>query len=343
MQVFVTGATGFLGSHLTELLLAEGHRVRALAQRNTHTKWLEQRGVQFVVGDLADESVVREGVQGSDIVFHCAAIQGRWGSRAAYIEANTRGTRLLLDACVAAGVRRFVHTSTVGVYGEDDLIDADESTPYRPMNAYQESKVAAEKLVLSYHQPDAMQVAIIRPGWMHGERDGQSIGRLVNSLRNGRVALIDGGRAIGSFTYVGHTARALYLAGVCSEASGQAYNITNGERVTNKEFFGTLADLLGMPPPRISIPYSAAMPIAIGMEAIWDLVRAHEPPILNPFRVKSFGRNHHFSIAKAQRELGYAPSVSLREGLRRGVGWYEETHKSRSVALQLEGADDEHG
>lgn len=326
MQVFVTGATGFLGSHLTELLLAEGHRVRALAQKNAPTEGLERRGVRCVIGDLADESVVREGIGGSEIVFHCAAIQGRWGSRAAYIEANTRGTRILLDACVAAGVQRFVHTSTVGVYGEDNLIDADESTPYRPMNAYQESKVAAEKLVLSYHKPDALQVAIIRPGWMHGERDGQSIGRLVRSLRSGRVALIDGGRAIGSFTYVGHTARALYLAGTCREAAGQAYHITNGEKVTNVEFFETLADLLGVPPPHLSIPYAAALPIAAVMEAIWNGLRASEPPILNPFRVKSFGRHHHFSIAKAQRELGYAPWVNLREGLRRGVEWWNSVN-----------------
>jgi nucleoside-diphosphate-sugar epimerase len=323
VQVFVTGATGFLGSHLTELLVAEGHRVRALAQRNSRTDWLERLGVQFVHGDLADQDILRDGVKGCEIVFHCAAIQGRWGARASYIEANTTGTRNLLDASVAAGVRRFVHTSTVGVLGEDNLLDADESTPYAPMNPYQESKVIAEKLALSYQASDQLEVAIVRPGWMHGERDGQSIGRLVAALQSGRIALIDGGRAIGSFTYVGHTARALYLASARAEAIGQIYHITNGARTTNKEFFDTLAGLLGAPLPRWSIPYPLAYTAAIAMESAALALRTSEPPLLTRFRVKSFGRHHHFGIAKARRQLGYAPEVNLREGLRRAVEWWK--------------------
>ena len=195
--IFVTGATGLVGSHAVEEALARGHRVRALVRASSDTRLLDRWGVETVVGDLADPEALRRGVAGADWVFNCAAKVGDWGTLEDFRLLNVEALRHLLDAAADARVERFVHVSSLGVYEARDHHGTDETTPPAAdaLDGYTRSKIEAEELALRYvdgagpaagHRPARLHLRPARPDGL--AQAGQRPPLAVGSSTSGRAS-----------------------------------------------------------------------------------------------------------------------------------------------------------
>ena len=315
--IFVTGGTGLVGSHAIEEAIKRGHRVRALVRSTSDTKFLDTLGVEKVPGDLADDAALRKGVTGADWVFNCAAKVGDWGTLAEFRKLNVDALKVLLDAATDAKVSRFVHVSSLGVYEGRDHFGTDETTPPAAdsLDAYTRSKTEAEALALTYHKERGLPVAIVRPGFIYGERDRTVLPKLLKALRSGRFAYFGSGDQALNCIYVKNLVHAIFLAAEIPEAVGEVFNVTDVARVSKKQFIGRVAELDGLKPPRRKIPRWLAWFLAGAMERRAKRKGATEPPLINKARYKFLAINLDYSIAKARTTLGYEPPFTTEQGL----------------------------
>jgi nucleoside-diphosphate-sugar epimerase len=315
--MFLTGATGLVGSHAAEEALRRGHRVRALVRPSSDSRRLDQWGVEKIIGDLADPEALRRGTAGADWVFNCAAKVGDWGTLEEFRALNVEAFRHLLDAAIEVRVERLVHVSSLGVYEARDHYGTDETIPpaAEALDAYTRSKVEAEELALRTFEERGLPIAIVRPGFIYGSRDRTVLPKLVKALRAGRFAYFGSGEQVLNCIYVKNLVHGLFLAAEIPEAVGQVFNLTDGGRVTKRQFVGRVAELAGLRPPRRKIPLWLAWTLAVLMERRAKRLKSPEPPLVNKARYKFLGLNLDYSIAKAQRVLGYQPPYSTEEGL----------------------------
>jgi nucleoside-diphosphate-sugar epimerase len=322
----ITGATGFVGGHLTRACTERGWTVRALVRAGTDACSLERLGVTVVRGDLTEAATLPAAVDGVDVVFHCAAKVGDWGPVAEYRTVNVDGLRALMDACRGRAIKRFVHLSSLGVYAARHHFGTDETEPLpkHHVDGYTQTKVESEQLALSYAREYAFPVVVLRPGFIYGPQDRTVLPKLLAALRRRRVRYLgDNGRAMNTI-YVGNLLDAMFLAAEEPRAIGQVYNLTDDEAVSKRRFIEALADGMGIPRPRsLAVPLWFARPLARLLEARARKQGDTEPPVLTQARVKFLGLNLDFSIEKARRELGYRPRVSFDEGMRETVDWYK--------------------
>src|SRR4051794_5871150 len=315
--IFITGATGLVGSHAAEEALRRGHRVRALVRASSDTRWLDPWGVEQVVGDLTDPEALRRGAEGADWIFNCAAKVGDWGTLEEFRRLNVEAFRHLLDAAVATRVERYVHVSSLGVYEARDHFGTDETVPpaAESLDAYTRSKVEAEELALSYVAAHGLPLSVVRPGFIYGPRDRTVLPKLLSALRGGRFAYFGSGEQALNCIYVKNLVHAIFLVAEVPQAIGEVFNVTDGARVSKREFVGRVAELAGMRPPRRRIPLWLAWTLAVLLERRAKRRKAIEPPLVNKARYKFLGLNLDYSIAKAQRVLGYQPPFTTEEGL----------------------------
>jgi nucleoside-diphosphate-sugar epimerase len=322
----ITGATGFVGGHLAAACAARGMAVRALARAGGDTKHLDALGAVVVRGDVADAAAVARALEGSDVVFHCAAKVGDWGPVEEYRAVNVEALRGLLEACRGRPLRRFVHFSSLGVYAARHHYGTDESEPppERHLDGYTQTKVESEKLALQYHREHGVPVVVLRPGFIYGPRDRTVLPNLIDNLRRRRVRYLGGGRRALNTIYVGNLVDAALLAAEKPEAVGQVYNLTDGEAVSKRRFIEAVADGAGAPrPPVVGVPLWLARLLAAWLEGRARRRGDPTPPRLTQARLKFLGLNLDFSIEKAKRELGYVPRVSFDEGMRETVASYK--------------------
>ena len=254
--IFITGATGLVGGHAVEEALKRGHRVRALVRPTSDTRWLDQWGVERIVGDLEDPGALRAGAAGADWIFNCAAKVGDWGRLEDFRRLNVEALRLLLDAACEARVERLVHVSSLGVYEGRDHHGTDETTPpaANSLDAYTRSKTEAEALVLDYHHRRGLPATVVRPGFIYGERDRTVLPKLLTNLRRGTFAFFGSGEQRLNCVYVKNLVHALFLAAESPAAVGEVFNLTDGEPVTKKQFVGRVAELAGLRSPHAPHP-----------------------------------------------------------------------------------------
>lgn len=321
MTTLVTGATGLLGSHLTDLLLARGERPRVLLLPHEIPPW-KGGEVEIARGDLRDRASLEGAVRGVDRVFHCAARTGPWGDAREYTAVNVTGLRTLVELAAAAGVARFVHVSSVTVHGNDVRGSADENAPLRlEPNPYSRSKVAGERLLAALVAEQRVPVTIARPGWIYGPRDRGSFARFATMITRGRMIVVGSGANHLPLVYAGDAALGLLLA-ADADPNGRAYLLVNDEPVTQREFLAAIAAELGVAAPSRRIPYRLALTMGASAEAAARLARRRSPPPLMRYGLQMLGGENRFVITRARRELGFAPQVGMREGVRRSVAWY---------------------
>ncbi|GAC1449598.1 MAG: NAD-dependent epimerase/dehydratase family protein [Isosphaeraceae bacterium] len=315
--IFITGATGLVGSHAAEEAVRRGHRVKALVRPSSDTTWLDQWGVEKIPGDLEDADSLRRGVEGADWVFNCAAKVGDWGTLDEFRKLNVAALRLLLDAAADAAVGRFVHVSSLGVYEGRDHFGTDETVApaAQSLDAYTRSKVEAEALALHYVKERGLALSIVRPGFIYGPRDRTVLPKLLGALRQGRFVYFGTGTQALNCIYVKNLVQGIFLVAEVPEAVGEVFNLTDGGRVTKRQFVGGVAELAGLRPPRRSIPLWLAWSLAVMMERRARRKKSTVPPLVNKARYKFLGLNLDFSIAKARRVLGYEPKYTTTEGL----------------------------
>lgn len=321
MRVLVTGGGGFVGGAVVRRLLERGDEVRSLT-RSAQPE-LAVLGVDVRRGDLADPAVVRGAVAGADAVVHVAARVGDWGPAAEFRRANVDGTRAVLDACRAAGVGRLVFTSTPSVvHAGGSIAGGDESLPYaaRYDSAYPATKAVAERMVLAADGRDLSTVAL-RPHLVWGPGDNHLIPGILARARSGWLRLVGDGTALLDTTWIDDAARAhvdaLDRLAPGAPCAGRAYFITGGDPRPLREIVNGILAAAGLPPATRSVPFPVALAAGASVEAVWWVTRRRSAPPLTRFLARHLATDSWFDIGAARRDLGYAPQVSVDEGLRR--------------------------
>jgi nucleoside-diphosphate-sugar epimerase len=329
LTVLVTGATGFLGSHLVDLLIERGESVAALVLPGESVERLVHADVDIRRGDMMDRSSLQAAVAGVDKVLHCAARTGPWGPRVEYERTNIQGLETLLDVSLAAGVQRFVHVSSIAVLGADVGGVADETSPLRvDPNPYSWSKVMGERLIERAIREHQAPVTIVRPGWVYGPRDLSSFARFAAMIQRGKMVVIGSGKNHVPLIYVTDVAEGIILASQTPQAVGQVYLLVNDEPVTEREYLKAISTELGAQAPNIHIPYRLALVLADAAEVLGRLAHSQRPPPLTRYGVQLLGGENRLAINKARQELGFSPRVNLAQGVRQSAAWYCEISKS---------------
>jgi len=316
-RAFVTGGSGFIGHALVRRLVQSGAGVRALARSEASARRLSEAGAEPVRGDLSDPGAMRAAAAGCELAFHAAARLGGWGPWEEFEQVNVRGTRAALEACRAAGVRRFVHVGTeAAVIAGDPLRGADESAPLRPDSKafYCASKAMAEQEVRSAARDD-FETVVVRPRFVWGPGDTTLLPGLVQAVESGRFAWIGGGRQRTSTTHVDNVVEGLLLAAERGR-SGEAYFVTDGEPVVFRDFVSRLLRTQGVEPPSRGLPLPLARAAAAVGETLWRRLHLGGEPPVTRTTVWLSALEVTIDISKARHELEYEPRTSIDEGLK---------------------------
>jgi nucleoside-diphosphate-sugar epimerase len=313
---FVTGGSGFIGGALIERLRREGWNVRALARSDAAAARVREHGAEPVRGDLEDRRALEEGAAGCEIAFHCAAKVDDWGDPEEFDRLNVFGTQNTLDACVAAGVRRFVHAGTEAALSAGQaLVNVDEDTPLRPDSPilYAASKARAEQRVRAANG-DGIDTVVVRPRLVWGRGDTTLLPELIKLVDAGRFRWIGGGGQLTDTTNIDNTVEGLWLAATKAPAGG-VYFVTDGEPVVFREFVTSWLGTQGVTPPDKAVPSAVAEAGAAVSERAWRLLRRPGPPPLTRLAVWVSSKECTLDISRARRELGYEPIVTREQGL----------------------------
>ena len=336
MRCLVTGANGFVGAALCRKLVERGDVVWGLVRKTSDLSLLEGIPIQQVVGAVDEPLTLENAMRRFDIVYHAAAAVSDWGTLDFFRRVNVEGTQNLMEAAIRHGVKRFVHVSTAAVHSFIGAQDMTEDSPQLPTPfPYCRSKREAEDLVMDYHSWADISVVIVRPGDVFGPGDRVSFLKYVKLLESGKLAYIGGSRKLGAFSFVENLADGIILAGNAENAVGKAFVITDGVKLTWREFFRKLAKALGAPKPRVSVNPALAYAVASMLEFIYRSFRISSRPPITRYLVTHLRKDFHFSIEKARRELGYEPKVGMDEAIRKTAEWYQKVVKTQNVLNRI--------
>jgi UDP-glucose 4-epimerase len=312
-KAFVTGATGAIGSALTERLSREGWRVNALARRTDSAANLEGlRGVTIVIGDLEDTETLIHASAGCDAVFHLAALVHADPStpETEYTRVNVAGTASLLDAATTAGAKRFVFFSSVAVYPESDNV-MDEESRTEPQTAYGRSKLEGEELAMS--RVDEIEVVVLRLPVVYGPRDRGNVIRLVRAIRRGRFAIVGDGTNLKTMVGLENVVDAALLAATHPRAPGRTFIVCDARDYSQIEIATTIAELLGRSAKFPKVPRAPMLLLGRIADVVSTAIRVQLPLTSDRIRKLSMSTQHRGD--RIRRELGFTPRQSLREGL----------------------------
>jgi nucleoside-diphosphate-sugar epimerase len=317
MKVLVTGGGGFLGRRIAERLNRRGCDVRVLGR--SHYPSLSALGIDSAQGDVRNPAIVRDACRGMDAVYHVAALAGIWGDRRSFWSINVDGTRHVLDACRANGVRALIYTSSPSVvFGKEELCGVDERQPYprRYLAVYPQTKAVAERMVLDANGHGLATVAL-RPHLICGPGDPHLIPRVIERARRGQLMQVGDGANLVDVTFVDTAAEAHVQAGTElfgeRKCAGRAYFISQGEPICLWPWLRTILAGVGAPPIRRTISFPAAYTLGSVLEAIWRMLRRRTEPRMTRFLALQLARSHYFNIAAAQRDFGFRPLENMAD------------------------------
>lgn len=307
-KVLVTGADDFIGSHLTEALLAEGCEVRALAQYNSFNDWgwlegIHHPGLEVVTGDVRDPNCCRHIVKGVDTVFHLAAliaIPYSYVAPDSYVDTNVKGTLNICQAVRDEGVERLLVTSTSEVYGTAKYVPIDEKHPRQPQSPYSASKIGADAIALSFHNAFELPVTVVRPFNTYGPRQSARaiIPTIITQIASGaREIKVGDLTPTRDFNFVEDTAAGFIALARCPEAVGKEVNIATGREVSMADTLKTIARLMGA-------------------EVDW----VTDPQRLRPGGSEVFRLLGDNSLITSLTE--WRPRFTLEEGLSKTIEWF---------------------
>ncbi len=311
-KVLVTGADGFIGSHLTELLLAQNYQVRALAQYNSFasTGWLDDLDrhpdLEVVLGDVRDAAFCRSLCQDIEIVFHLAAliaIPYSYVAPESYIDTNVKGTLNICQAARDAGVKRLLQTSTSEVYGSAIYVPIDEQHPLQPQSPYSASKIGADALAMSFYYSFELPVTIVRPFNTYGPRQSARavIPAIISQIAAGNKQIKLGDLTpTRDFNYVTDTCRGFVALAETDKAIGETVNIGTGIDVSIAEVLNLIKELMNS-----------------------DVEFLCDPQRLRPenSEVQRLCCNN----GKIRQMTGFQPQVTLRQGLKHTIDWFSDS------------------
>ncbi len=296
--------------------------MRALVRAPARAADLAGAGVELVTGDLRDAASLDAALRGVEVAYNIAALYRQAGLPAStYRTVNAEAVALLVRRAAEAGVRRVVHCSTVGVHGDVERPPASEDAPLRPGDVYQETKVEGERLGREAAAETGVELVIARPSGIYGPGDRRLL-KLFRGVARQRFVILGDGKIFYHLTHVNDLCEGFRLCGEVPAAAGRTYILAGGEVTTLNELTRIIASEANVLPPRLHLPVWPFWIAGAVCEAVCAPLGI-EPPLYRR-RVDFFTKSRAFDITRARRELGYAPSVTLREGIRQTLGWYRE-------------------
>lgn len=329
--VLITGATGFIGSHLVKACIDKGYEVRAFVLENDpEESRIAAMGAKIYHGDIANEPSVRHAADGANIIFHCAGLVTDWASDKLFYDVIQLGTENVCRAAHETQVERLIHLSTNDVFGriEDKVIH--EVYPKKPWGEpYPDYKIEAEKTVWYYFNEYGVPATMVYPCWVYGPGDKTFVPLLADAILK-KDMLFWRKNALVWPTYIDNLIDLLMLLSEDGQAVGNGYLVHDGESTTLQNFCAEIANSYGVKPPKLHIPYGLAYFVAIMMELVWKVFRLKERPLLTTYSVKNLGSRFQFSIDRAKTDMGWEPKVSYTEGMARTLEWLK-TQESKDL------------
>jgi 2-alkyl-3-oxoalkanoate reductase len=310
--VLVTGASGFLGSHLVTALRRDGVAVRAQGRDASRLRF--DSSVHTVRASLTDLEALTAAAAGCDAIVHAAALSAPWGASADFYDANVRGTANVIAAARAGGVPRLVHISSPTVLFDgcdQSMLDDTARYPDRAINEYARTKRLAEQLMLDVR--GEMETVILRPKAIYGPGDRALVPRLLAAARRNRLPQIGGGSNEVDVTHVDDVVRAVQCALTTQRGVGETFLITGGQHVALWEMIRAVITGVGLRAPSRVVPVAAAVALARALETI--AVVTHREPMLTRYSVLALARTQTFDISRACRLLDFTPQVGIDAGL----------------------------
>lgn len=322
MAILVTGGTGLVGSQLVEDLIEKGyppHTIRALVRQRSDTTFLREKEVQLHYGDLLDRESLKAAMRGIRVVFHCAAALDEKRKDLLW-KINYIGTEQLLEVARQAGVEKFIHISTVGIYGLLERTPAIEDHPQRPLRPYAVSKLAAEQKVGEYYKMHGLKSVVLRPSAIIGERDRTITRRVVGVVRRRVVPMPGGGMGRVSFVHVKDVTRAVILSSESETAVGKVYNV-EGFSVPIREVVQFFIEAVGSRARIVNIPYPLAYVGALMIDGFYAVVRGTHPPIRARKGLQQVTRDWVFDTTRIRTDLHFEPRYGMEESFIQAVHW----------------------
>lgn len=310
-RVVITGANGFIGRHLTVRQLALGRRVIAVDREVANLDEIKHEPMLSVhKTDICDADAMSETIDGADVVFHLAAAHlDVTAPESHYRAVNVDALATLLDLATTVGVQRFVHCSTVGVYGPIETLPADEETPCRPDIAYERTKLEGEQLV---RDSGGLPTIIIRPSWVYGPDCPRTL-KLLRSIARRKFFFVGSANNMRHPLFIDDLLQAFELAATHQVSSGSTLIIAGPEAVSVRELFHVASKALGVEYNPITVPESLVAAGCTTIEKIFTAIRRHPP--ISSRSMKFFTESSSFSTQKAKNELGFEARTALSDGL----------------------------
>ncbi len=313
MKALVTGANGFTGSYMVRNLLKNGYSVRGLVRKTSNLDLINDLDIELVYADLATDEITNEVMDGIDVVYNVGAAFRIEGVAESYFwDVNVKGTKKLLEAAKKAGIKKFIHCSTVGVQGDIKNPPAKETHPNNPGDYYQESKLEGEQLALEFFKKEGLKGTVVRPVGIYGPGDTRFL-KIFKFINNGKFRMIGDGNVLYHLTFVEDLVEGFRLAGESEKANNEIFTIGGNGYLTLRELVDKISKILDKPTSNKSIP---VWPVWIA-GALCELVCKPfgiSPPIYRR-RIDFFIKDRAFDITKAKTILGYNPTTTLEEGL----------------------------
>jgi len=324
-RILVTGATGFIGSHLVKRLLKEGkYEIVAMARNPTKAEWLEKEGIEVRYADLGQPDTLENITKGIDVVVHLAARMKFHEPFEKMYPINVAGTHKLAKDAEKNGVNHFIYTSTTEAIGPAVGGIADENTPCNPVYDYGKTKLVSEQILREMHKNNDFPVTIVRPTGVYGPGDLYVAYSTVRAIAKGKLSMIPGdGSHYIQFVYVKDLVEG-YLKIINNEKTlGETYILTSEDYYTYKEAFTIIANILGVPPPKRHVP------VWFAKMGIWfieklNALRGIDDFVFHVSVVDDMQVDRRYSIEKAKKELGYQPKYTFEEGMKETIQWYKE-------------------
>lgn len=312
MNIFVTGATGFIGRYLVQELLNHDYNVKILSRDKSKTIPKTEQ----IIGDITKPESFSNALSDVDVVFHNAAYAMDYGKKQDFFKINVEGTKNVADACVQHGIGRLIYTSSAGVYGypkQGTVIT--EDTEKKPLNLYQKTKWLGEVALKDY---DSLLVSAIRPPLVFGP-GSPALTIAFEKLKNNKFPYIGSGEQQLPIVHPSDVAQCMRLI-MEKDKEGDVFNVV-GFQVSIKKFMETISEQTDLSSPKKHVPYSIAYIAAFFSELL------SSNPNLTRFRVKSLGCTRLISAEKAKKQLGFSPDYGFNETVEDIVKWYEKTYK----------------
>ena len=321
-KVLVTGASGYTGRHLCRRMIKGGYDVRGLVLPDIDSNELEAMGVTIIRGDLRERDSLKAGVEGVDLVYHIAAVYREEGiPRKTFWDVNVEGTRNILMTARDAGIRRFVHCSTVGVQGEIANPPATEETDYNPGDYYQQSKMEGELLALDFFKKEGLPGVVFRPVGIYGPGETRFL-KLFRYIHQGSFRMFGSGKVLYHLTYIDDLVDGILLVGETQGIEGEIFTLAGPRFTTLNELVETIARVLDVLVSKRHYPVWPVWTAGALCEFVCRPLGIH-PPVYRR-RVDFFLKDRAFDIQKARQKLGYQPRIDLETGIRRTAEWYQE-------------------